>query len=146
MYTVKKMNEKDIPICKKNVSEKVYPKGWDYVSVTADKKDFLGLVLFYNKNIVGYATLDVAIRDVLDLAVLPNHQKKGGSKVLITHLFRVMYDLGGVWTADARESTALQTLRNARDKGLIKLKEGGVRFVMDGEKLIMVKIKVLVRP
>lgn len=120
----------------------VYPSGWQ--DVDYDELD-AGVGLFIDigketEQMVGYALLSFAEKEILDLAVLPNFRKH--SLVLLNKLLD-MIPKGEMWKATARESTSYKLLKIQEKRGRIKLIEGDSEDKMGKDKMINVQLTIL---
>lgn len=114
-----------------------YPVGHQHVSADADST---GLVLVKENIVVGYAIYNEEDKYVADIAVLPSHRRH--STKLVDKLLSNLEILGGVWTADCRESTSLKLLNAYARRGRLQMEVGAVSHALsnvDGDQCYQVQ-------
>ena len=110
-------SEADIPAVTE-VARACYPTGWQFISY--EEADHGWIINAPDGQPAGYAMVNSNDREVLDLAVLPQHRLRY-TKPLFDELMKHMTERGGVWTADAREETSYKMLLRCRDRKLINI-------------------------
>jgi GNAT superfamily N-acetyltransferase len=98
-----------------------YPAGHQHVS--ADENS-TGLVLGVEGKLIGYAVYNVDDSYVADIAVLPEYRRH--STKLVEKLLTDLEAIGGVWTADCRESTSLRLMKAYAKRGRLNLEVGEI--------------------
>lgn len=118
------------------IAKAVYPEGWQFAS-----EGEFGLALKdKDKGTIGYATIDRANREVTDIAVLPEHRNK--SRMLINALIDQVRRLGGVWSADFRESSSYKVLKAYEKWGRVEILEDSVSSKMGSDDMHSVRFKL----
>lgn len=134
-YTLSRTEKEEM----NKIAEQCYPSGWQNVS--AAKKDPQFKLLYdKNKNLMGYVSYSDDERNIYDMAVAPKY--RGYSKYLINSLKAHGAELGGTWTADARDTTSFRLLKLFAAKGDLKIEELPGYQNIDGETLHRVKINM----
>jgi hypothetical protein len=123
-----------------SIAEKVYPDEYQYVS----EGDTTLILDAPGKGAVGYATIDLAHREVNDLAVLPEFRPQ--SRVLMRGLYAFLKENqtapGMVWNATLRASTTDRLLNFYDRQGVIKILTRQPAESMQGEPMYDVKFTV----
>lgn len=107
------------------IAKQVYPKGFQRMD-TAESEKQTTLLLMRNhpdpakkSGVIGYAVIDDENKYLVDLAVDP--QCRGDSLMLLKRVFDHCEEVGGTWSAHARESSTLKLLELVERRGRIKL-------------------------
>jgi hypothetical protein len=99
--------------------------------------------------IVGYSVLDTMSRQIHDLAILEKYRTADNSSRLIREVINEVKRVGGIWQADARESTSFRMLNTLRNLGYIefvKEPEQVRTYGNTGEPLYNVQFKAKEEP
>lgn len=121
------------------VAAECYPAGWQNVSMAAKNPQFK-LLYDINKNLMGYISYSDDERNIYDLAVRPKY--RGYSKYLINSIKAHGAELGGTWTADARDSTSFRLLKLFAARGDLEVTELPSYNNMKGETLHRVQLNM----
>ncbi|MDX1985829.1 MAG: hypothetical protein SFV17_03995 [Candidatus Obscuribacter sp.] len=118
------------------IAKAVYPEGWQFAS-----EGEFGLALKdKDRGTIGYATIDRANREVTDIAILPEHRNK--SRMLINALIDQVRRVGGVWSADFRESSSYKVLKAYEKWGRVEILEDSVSNIMGSDDMHSVRFKL----
>lgn len=121
------------------VAKECYPSGWQNVSMASKNPQFK-LLYDINKNLMGYISYSDDERNIYDLAVRPKY--RGYSKYLINSIKAHGAELGGTWTADARDSTSFRLLKLFAARGDLEVTELPSYNNMKGEMLHRVQLNM----
>lgn len=118
------------------IAKKVYPSRWDFASFGDH-----ALVLDTKKDgVVGYASFDSDNQYISDIAVLPQFTQY--SMKLFNALGNYMRRIGGVWSADCRESTSYKFVKLQAKRGRLKIESEEKTHDMEGEQMYRMRFSL----